>query len=470
MLQIPILDIAQIQTIHEATLRILSETGILISHLEGKALLLDNGAQEKEDRILMPVALVEKCLARLPKSVKLQGRDPAKAIQFGRGSWFAHNVGGVPNVYEPESNTRRAATRADVTESTHLLDALPNVATVTPLYTPQDVPVESFTLYMTTETLKNTTKPFRAPGMQTAAEVRAMAEMVQIAMPEGTVTVGISPISPLTFPVDITAAIFEVAQQGLILGPLPCPIMGATAPMTIAGAVAQQNAEVLATVVLAQLTNPGLPMIYKGRLSVMDPRSGLSIWGNPEIGLVSAATVAMGHLYGMPVDVYGFSTNSHNVDVQSGYERALNGLIPVLAGADEISGVGEMEGGVSSSLAQMVIDDEILGSIARLRQGFEVNENTLALGVIDSVMDNSRNFLIEDHTLQNLRSGEVMLSQLAVRDNWEEWEQGGKQGILEVAEARAQELLQKHEVPSLSTDQVTELDRVIQAFEGEIGN
>jgi len=203
---------------------------------------------------------------------------------------------------------------------------------------------------------------------------------------------------------------------------------------------------------------------------VMDPRSGLSIWGNPEIGLVSAATVAMGHLYGMPVDVYGFSTNSHNVDVQSGYERALNGLIPVLAGADEISGVGEMEGGVSSSLAQMVIDDEILGSIARLRQGFEVNENTLALGVIDSVMDNSRNFLIEDHTLQNLRSGEVMLSQLAVRDNWEEWEQGGKQGILEVAEARAQELLQKHEVPSLSTDQVTELDRVIQAFEGEIGN
>jgi trimethylamine--corrinoid protein Co-methyltransferase len=294
-----------------------------------------------------------------------------------------------------------------------LLDALPNVSSVTPLFTPQDVPGEVITLWMTYDTLTNTTKPFRSPGLQNAREVQALAEMVHIACPEGAVTVGISPISPLAFPDDIVEAIMEVARQGIILGPLPCPILGATAPLSIAGGLTQQNAEVLASIVLARLTNPGLPVIYKGRLSVMDPRTGLSVWGNPEIGLVSAATVEIGHHYGIPVDVYGLSTNAHIPDIQSGYERVINTLIPVLAGADEISGVGEMEGGVGSSFAQMVIDDEILSSIERVRRGFEVNQETLALDVITRVMEGSRNFLAEKHTIKFLRSGEVMRTSLA---------------------------------------------------------
>ena len=91
------------------------------------------------------------------------------------------------------------------------------------------------------------------------------------------VTVGISPISPLTLPDNIAEAMMEAARQEMILGPLPCPIMGATSPMSIVGAVAQQNAEVLVSIILAQSVNPGTPIIYKGRLSMMDPRTGLSM-------------------------------------------------------------------------------------------------------------------------------------------------------------------------------------------------
>ena len=463
MIALQVLGQEGVKQVHEATLRLLSETGIVLTHPGARELLLDHGAQVAQDRVLLPADLVESCVAHRPPTVRLQGRDPDEAIELNGDAWYAHNVGGVPNVFELGSGTRRPAGRGDVAQATRLLDALPNVSSVTPLYTPQDVPPDVMTLWMYYDTVANTTKPIRAPGVQTAREVRALAEMACIVSPDTALTVGISPISPLTFPDGIAEAMLEAAHQGMILGPLPCPIMGATAPMSIAGAMAQQNAEVLASIVLARLAHPGLPMIYKGRLSVMDAHTGLSVWGNPEIGLISAATVEMGHHYGLPVDVYGLSTNAHTPDIQSGYERAFNALVPVLAGADEISGVGEMDGGVNSSLAQMVIDDEILASVGRIRRGFEVSEETLAVDVVAEVMGGPRNFLAEMHTVKFLRQGEVMHPQLARRDSYDEWAAAGRRDLAERAEEKALELLTSHEVAPLSEEQAAALREVIQA-------
>ena len=98
----------------------------------------------------------------------------------------------------------------------------------------------------------------------------------------------------------------------------------------------------LASIVISQLVKPGLPIIYCGRLAMMEPRTGGSVWGGVELGMASAATVQIGHHYGLPVNVYGLSTNSHALEIQSGYERALNAILPALAGADELSGIGEM--------------------------------------------------------------------------------------------------------------------------------
>ena len=245
--------------------------------------------------------------------------------------------------------------------------------------------------------------------------------------------------------------------------------MGATGPMSIAGALTQQNAEVLASIVLAELARPGLPIFYCGRLSVMHPRTGLSVWGNPEIGLVSAGTVEIGHHYGVPVNVYGFCTDAHISDMQSGYERAINALVPALAGADEISGVGEVWGGMVSSLAQMVIDDEILDSVKRTLRGFEVNPDSLAVEVIAKAMDGARNFLAQRHTVKYMRSGEVLQTRLAGREGWAEWEASGRRGLVDRAAERATELLASHEVPPLNPQQLAEMEKVIHAVEQVIG-
>jgi len=449
---------SETEAIHQATLRILWEVGVVLTHPEGREHLTGAGAVVHGDRVRIPPDLVEWAVAQCPRRVTLRGRG-GQTVTLGDGSLSWHNMGGARDVYDPRTGTRRPATVQDVRDSARLLDALDSVTTVTPLFTPQDVPGSLMSLAMYRHTVFCTTKPVHGPGVQTAEEVRRIVRMASvIGPPEDVLTLGISPVSPLLFPDDVVGAILETARWGIPLGPLPCPIAGATAPLSLAGALAQQNAEVLASIVLAQLARPGLPVFYCGRLAMMEPRSGISVWGGVELGLASAATVQMGHRYGLPVNVYGFSTNAHTLDLQSGFERALNAVIPALAGADELSGIGEMAAGGMSSYAQMVCDNEMARSIQRLLRGFSADKGALAVEVIAAVMEGPRNFLGQRHTARHLRAGEILLSPLAERRPWEEWERTGREGMAERAQQEAERLLADHEVPPLAPEQERELD------------
>ena len=139
-----------------------------------------------------------------------------------------------------------------------------------------------------------TTKPLQGPGVQVAAEVLYAVRMAEVLGPAPEfLTLSISPVSPLAFPDHAVEAMLEIAHQGIPFGPLPCPTAGATAPFSISGAIAQQAAEVLTALVIVQLAHPGLPMIFCGRLAMMDPRTGISIWGGIEMGMASAGTVPL---------------------------------------------------------------------------------------------------------------------------------------------------------------------------------
>lgn len=461
MSQLKILSEPEVEAIHQASLRILSEVGVRLTHDQGREVLSGAGAEIRENRIFLPAELVAREVARCPAQVKLRGRGGGE-VTLGAGQLNWHNLGGAREVYDPITDHRSPASVHDVCASIRLLDALDQATTITPFYTPLDVPGELMSLMMYRHSLPNTTKPLHGPGVQRGVEVRYLARLAgTIGEPREVLTVGVSPISPLSFPDGIAAAILEAAHLGIPIGPLPCPTAGATAPMSLAGALAQQNAEVLATIVLAQLIHPGLPIFYCGRLAMLEPRSGSSVWGGVELGLVSAATVQIGHHYRLPVNVYGFSTNAHRLGIQNGYERALNAVIPALAGADELSGIGEMEAGVMGSNAQMVIDNEIAAGIQRLLRGFEVNQDTLAIELIGTVMDGLQNFLSEEHTVRYLRSGEMLPARLAERRSWDMWEKSGRQSMSDRAQAEAENLLTTHEVPPLSDEQEKELDEIM---------
>jgi trimethylamine--corrinoid protein Co-methyltransferase len=468
MIRLAVLTDTDVEAIHQATLRILTQAGIVLAQPEAREVLAGAGAKVLGDRVFFPLDVVEGTVAQCPRQVAVQGRDGRTAV-LGDGSLHWHNLGGASDVYDACTEQRRPAQTQDVRDSARLLDALDSVTTVTPFFTPQDVPGPLMSLAMYRHTLPHTAKPVQGPGVQTEAEVRYAAQMAAIIGPPSQVlTLGISPISPLTFPDDVAEAMMATARLGIPLGPLPCPIAGATAPMSLAGALAQQNAEVLASVVLAQSVRPGLPIVYCGRLAMMEPHTGVSVWGGVEVGLASAATVQIGHRYGLPVNVYGMSTNAHTLDVQNGHERALNALVPALAGADELSGIGEMAAGVMGSYAQMVCDDEIGATVRRLRRGFTTSEDALDVEVIAAVMDGSRNFLEQLHTVRYLRAGEVLVTSLAERRSWDEWERTGREGMVERAQAKAKRLLAEHEVPSLAEDQELALDAVMREAASEL--
>lgn len=456
-----------VQAMHEATLRVLNEAGVFWTHKPSLEILQGGGCTVRDNRVFFPPDLVMDSVAKANKRPVIRGRN-GQVNELGNGTLYFHNLGGARDVFDARTGTHHTATTQDANDAVRLLDALPNCNTVTPFFTPPDVSNEMLSLHMYRHALSNTVKPVQGPGIQFGHEVRYAVEMAAVVgtKPEE-LTLSLSPVSPLTMHDIAAEAIMEMAKYGVIHANLPCPTGGATSPMTITGSIVQQSAESLAPLVLAQLINPGCGVVYCGRLGMLEPRTGL-IWGGVELGLSSAATVQLGHYYGFSVNVYGFSTNAHTLDAQNAFERGLNAAIPALAGADELSGIGEMEAGVMGSFAQMVLDNELVGSVQRLRKGLSADAEHLAVDIILDVMNGTRNFLGQKHTMKHLRGGEMALTKLAERNSWDTWEEKlGRKQMADHAMDEADRILREHQVPPLTEEQEKELDKIYVAAEKE---
>lgn len=452
-----------VKSMHEATLKILGEIGVIWTHQPSLEILQDAGCTMNGNRVCFPPELVMNSIAKANKRPCIRGRN-GQVNELGGGNLYFHNLGGARDVYDARTNTRHTATEEDGVNAIRILDALPNCNTVTPFFTPPDVTNEMMALHMYRHALSNTTKPVQGPGIQFGHEVKYAVEMAAVVgTPAHELTLSLSPVSPLTMHDIAAAAIMEMATAGVISSNLPAPTGGATSPMTITGSIVQQSAESLAPLVLAQLINPGCAVVYCGRLAMLDPRTGL-LWAGVELGLASAATVQLGHYYGFSVNVYGFSTNAHTLDAQNAFERGLNATIPALAGADELSGIGEMEAGVMGSFAQMVLDNELAGSVRRLLDGLSADADHIAVEIIGNVMNGTRNFLGQKHTMKHLRAGELALTKLAERNSWDTWDEKlERRQMADHAAEEAERLLREHIVPPLEPQQEQELDRIMAA-------
>jgi trimethylamine--corrinoid protein Co-methyltransferase len=356
--------------------------------------------------VKVPERIVSESIDRAGKTFTLYGRDRSNQARYGVGERNYNSVGGEALWVDDTCKERRYASLEDVATATRLADALPHINLVGSMADPHEIPVSYRCVAVAAAQLKNTTKPIhfwfhdRASArfvLEAMAAVRSSedeAARLPLAYPF------LEPISPLKFPFEGLDLLFETSRLSLPVPIGPMAQVGATGPGSLAGTLAQENAEILAGVVITQLINPGNAVCYGGIPHAFDMRTTQLIFAGPEQALMAVAMTQMGKHYGLPVYINVGLTDSKVPDAQAGMEAGMTLLSGALAGADIFGHLGICGVDQGTSLSMLVMQHEIVAYIERLLRGFEVTDETLGLDVIRSVGQDG-SFLGEMHTVEH---------------------------------------------------------------------
>lgn len=463
----------EVEEIHEASLYILENFGVKVDDPELRNELYRMGGLVEGDRVKFKAGLVEKVIEGITRQINFVGRSGEK-VELKPGHVVAHSTGGIPHILDLETGRKRNANLADFIKAMRLMDNLDQLDMPCALLYPEEVPGKISQIRQFEHMLKYTTKPIFGPGVSSAGEAKYVAELFQLFSCQERSDaksyiglVGISPESPLYFPKEITDTMKIIISAGIPVVMLSAPVAGISGPFTIAGGIAQMNAEMLAFAVIAHSINSQSPLIYGCRLNYPNMKNGSSIWGLPEIGIGNVIAVQLARRYGFLTDVYGLSCTSCTFDNQIGYEKAINGILPVIAGAHMISGLGSMANLMVASYEQLVIDNETFAMLRKVKKGVQVNQDTLALDVISSVI-NGGTFLEQEHTVRHLRGGEIFMPRLGFDHSWSEWEATGQKDIRTKAKETALEILKNDHFEPLSAELDREINKVVERAHMEL--
>jgi trimethylamine--corrinoid protein Co-methyltransferase len=463
----------ELERIEQTAYRLLDEVGISLEHAAATERLHGLGCRVADGRVFIPTDVVDWALKNVSAGATLHSADGNREVTLGDGQLRFHNGGSDPFVLDQQSGRRRPALLSDVAEFARLLDALPNVDVVIPMVGPQDAPKELLAIAAFDTLVRHTRKPVSAAPAEGPDDVRYQVELAAACCGgmdafrcRPTLSISVSPVSPLRFIEKGTAAIMAIADSGAAFHSLPAPSLGATGPVTLAGALAQQHAEVLASFVIVAATRPGAPVVYCSRVNPIDMRSAVSSWGGPEVGLTGACAAQLAHRLGLPCDAYGLCTSAAKIDPQFAYERLMNAMLPALAGADILSGVGSMDSGLIASLDIAALDNEIIGLMKYVLGGCPVNEATLAFDVMREVIPRDGVFLGEWHTVEHMRKGALWTPGLSERKSSST--DDPMAGVMVRTRQQVTHLLQTHPMEPLPAAVTRQLDEIMREARREL--
>lgn len=473
--QLKILSKEQIYDIHLATLNVLENVGVLIHEPKARKLLKDAGAYVDENKKLVkiPSYLVEECLRKTPKSFTLYARNPKYNVRIeDRKVYFGPMIGRL-YILDLETGKKRRTTLEDVANLTKLASALeyymlPHSGVMMPHI--EGVPDQVAHVYAYYISVKNSEKVVKGTGRgrNRALDCIKMASLVAGCNPEElgkrpNIFTTCNPISPLQHSVEQTEGLIEYAKHRLPVDIAAEVQAGATSPVTLAGSLVIQNAEVLSGITIAQLVNPGTPVFYGTAGTIMDMRTGIICKGAIEAGLMNVATAQLAQFYGIPSRGTAGDTESKVLDIQAGFEKAITLLMAALAGINYIWYPGTLEYALTVSYESLVIDNEICGMILRALKGIKVDESTLALDLIEKVGPGGH-FLAQKHTIEHLME-EHFIPKLSNRQSREEWEKAGAKSLWEIAKQEVRKILKEYKPMPLEKEVDEELQKFIKEVE-----
>ncbi|MGQ9623643.1 MAG: trimethylamine methyltransferase family protein [Candidatus Caldatribacteriaceae bacterium] len=448
----------EIADLHDASCRILSQIGVAVPDEEIASLLLSYGAERKGGRLLLPQDLVEWALTKAGKEFRLYGRDGKKSVAFRQGEMVFCSSPGQFAWFE--DGMRREPREEDLYQAIHLAHHLPHIDVVGGVAMPSSYPPERREIYMARELFVRTDKPiflwFSSPD--NFRQVFAMSEVLagsrEAAQEEPRLFAFLEPISPLRFSQEGLGILKEATSLKLPVMIGPMSQAGSTAPVTLAGTLAQENAEILAAIVITELLCPGPPICYGGIPHVFDPKTGSISFGSPEQGLLSLAMAEVGAFYSFPVYINVGLTDSCAFDPQNGWEKGVTLILGMLSGATTFGHMGIVGSDQGGSLEQLVLDNELIGFCKRILKGYEVSEETMDLTIVEEgVREGS--FLALDRTVRFMRE-ELWVPSCSFRGAFREG-----QGILSSARMFLEKIFALP-LPLLDEERVRDLDAFLK--------
>jgi trimethylamine---corrinoid protein Co-methyltransferase len=470
--RVQVLSESELDAVHETTLRILSEVGVRFDHAEAISIFRKcSGVEVDGSTVRIKPKQVEQTIQSAPSKITLHARNVKYSLQLGEGHTYFTSAFGATFLCDSEHRLYRDATLDDVRDYLILADAMPNVNYVLMPFIPQDLPPEFAELFAIALQFNFTEKHLglSSPGYEHLDEIIAMGRRIasDLGVEGPLFSFGCTISSPLTLSRDIVPKLITSARAGIPLRIVSGALVGATAPVTLAGALAMQNAEVLAGMTLCQIVNPGTPVEYGTFTGAMDMRTGKWAGAGPEMALINGATAQLCKRYGIPL---GYGTGgvgeSRTPDVRAGFEKAMTMLFGVLAGVEVVhNGVsGLLADGMAVSFEQLIIDNEMAGIARRLLRGITVDEGTLALEVTRAVGPGGQ-FLEQEHTLKWFRQ-EHHLSPLLNRAYPLEWPASEQETMLVQARDQVKHLLANHRPAPLPPETQAHIQSVVEQISG----
>jgi trimethylamine--corrinoid protein Co-methyltransferase len=454
----------QVEAIHRGTLDVLWETGVRFESERALETFEEHGCKVdfEERRVRFPPGLVEECLRRAPSSFRIKARNPENDVVVGGNTTYFPPVQGK-EILDLEARRMRVATRKENYDGVKVLDALDTVHLLvcySPYFGFEGVPPVMAIPESAAAKFRNSSK-VNWCGYSNECEIFTvhMAQLLGV-----DILGNLDAAAPLTYFDDAVEAAFRFAEAGLPLQCVTGPVCGGTGPATIAGCTVSCNAEIIAGIVLVQLIKPGTRVLANDFATTQNMRSGAPGFGHMGTFLHSVVfNQVWRNKYHIPTihSTTAFMA-SKEIDVQLGYGKGMGALIVALSGGHLVHMHGSVYGELTWSPLQAIVDDDIAGMVGRALEGVRVDNETLAIDLINEVGPIPGHYLAKAHT-REWWPREQFIPKVEDRLTVPEWESTGKKGILDYARERMEDILATHKVdPALTDAQEQGIERILK--------
>lgn len=465
----------QVSRIHQISLEILERVGVQIPHQDMLSRFADSGADVdmESQRVKIPANFVMNCVSKAQKQYTIYGRYISKKAEFGYGKRNYNGIAGEASWVEDIGDQRRYTTLEDVATATRFADALEYITIPGALSDPAELDYSWRCVAVLAEMIKNTTKPVTLwlhdrPSAKYICELMiALRGDEKKAMKYPLTYPFLEPISPLRFAFNGVDLLYETARLNLPVSIGPMAQMGLSAPATVAGTMASQNAEILAGVCVTQLIRPGMPVCYGGICHAFDMATTQMIFGGPEQAIFGVGMTQMGKFYGYPVYVNVGLTDSKCVDAQAGMEVGMTLALAAAAGADIFGHMGICGVDQAASLDIMVMQHEIISYVESMMRNIDFSDDALGLSELEEVGPGGT-LIDRMHTVEHFRK-ELWFPKLLDRNYYQTWLNGGATNMQQRCKAMKDDILKNHQPEPIDPELEKVIDEVVAAAKKDLG-